>query len=82
MILNFNNYSLIPFDEQVVDVKTGHVLGPNEDGELLFRSQQNMLGYGKNADATRNTIDSEGWLRSGMSWHFQYLCTTSLQYAT
>lgn len=43
----------------------GKRLGPNEIGEVATRSGANMKGYFQNADATKNTVDSEGWLRTG-----------------
>ena len=36
-----------------------------EDGEILVRSEGVFAGYYKNDDATRATIDAEGWLHSG-----------------
>jgi long-chain acyl-CoA synthetase len=36
-----------------------------EDGEVLFRGDNVMAGYYKDAAATAAAIDEEGWLRSG-----------------
>jgi long-subunit acyl-CoA synthetase (AMP-forming) len=36
-----------------------------EDGELLLRSEMNMLGYRNQPEATRQAIDAEGWLHTG-----------------
>lgn len=40
-------------------------IGPNESGELLVRGPQVMLGYHNNDEATKDTITSDGWLRTG-----------------
>ncbi|WP_018947675.1 long-chain fatty acid--CoA ligase [Thioalkalivibrio sp. AKL17] len=42
-----------------VDVRIG------ENNELQTRSNCVMLGYWKNEEATRETIDADGWLRTG-----------------
>lgn len=36
-----------------------------EDGEILVRSPGVFAGYFRNDDATRETVDEEGWLHSG-----------------
>ncbi len=50
---------------RVVDLETGGDLGADERGELLVRGPQVMIGYLNRPDATADTIDSEGWLRTG-----------------
>ncbi|HXY31258.1 MAG TPA: AMP-binding protein [Gemmatimonadaceae bacterium] len=50
---------------RIVDVATGASLGPNESGELWIRGPQVMMGYLNCPDATRDTVDEEGWLHTG-----------------
>lgn len=40
-------------------------VGPNESGELFVRGPQIMLGYHNNEKATKETLTSDGWLRTG-----------------
>jgi len=46
-------------DEDGNEVPTGTV------GEIATRSAKNMSRYWKNEEATRETIDTDGWLRTG-----------------
>lgn len=50
---------------RIVDVDTGHSLGPNERGEMQFTGMNIMKGYIGDEAATRGTIDSDGWLHTG-----------------
>ena len=49
----------------VVDPATGEDLGVGAEGELWVRGPQVMKGYLNNEEATRHTIDDEGWLHTG-----------------
>jgi long-chain acyl-CoA synthetase len=42
-----------------VEIKIG------EDGEILLRGPNMMLGYYKNDEATKDTLESDGWLHTG-----------------
>ena len=50
---------------RVVDVETGEDLGPNQSGEIWIKGPFIMTGYLNNPEATANTIDADGWFRSG-----------------
>ncbi len=50
---------------KVVELETGAMLGPNQEGEIWVRGPQVMRGYLNKPDATAATIDSEGWLHTG-----------------
>jgi acyl-CoA synthetase (AMP-forming)/AMP-acid ligase II/pimeloyl-ACP methyl ester carboxylesterase len=50
---------------RVVDAATGFDAQPGEPGELLVRARGTMLGYLNNPKATAETIDPDGWLRTG-----------------
>lgn len=41
-----------------------------ETGEIISRSPAVFLGYYKNEDATRETVDEDGWLLSGDAGYF------------
>ena len=48
---------------KIVDSK-GNSLGPNEVGEIAYRSKSVMKGYWKNEEATKKSISS-GWFSTG-----------------
>lgn len=56
---------------RIVDTATGKELPEGEIGEIWIRSAQNMVGYWRNEDATREAYpegrgeDGLGWFRSG-----------------
>jgi acyl-CoA synthetase (AMP-forming)/AMP-acid ligase II len=52
-------------EARIVDPETGHDVGLHQRGELWVRGPNVMAGYLDDAGATRNTIDPEGWLRTG-----------------
>ena len=54
---------------RVVDPVTGDDAAPGEDGEIWVRGPQVMLGYLNRPDATRATIDEDGWLHTGDIGH-------------
>ena len=50
---------------KIVDPDTGEELGAGMNGEFCSRGYNTMKGYYKMPDATKETIDGEGWLHSG-----------------
>ena len=55
---------------KIVDPDTGEDIGPPEEGlsktgELWFKGPNVMAGYLNNDDATKETIDDDGWLHTG-----------------
>src|SRR5436309_5555950 len=50
---------------RIVDVVTGAALGIRQEGELLIRGPQIMKGYLNRPQDTADSIDREGWYRTG-----------------
>ncbi|XP_048488655.1 very long-chain-fatty-acid--CoA ligase bubblegum isoform X1 [Plutella xylostella] len=47
------------------ETKFGGSESPNGPGEILMRGRHIFMGYLKDEEKTRNTIDGDGWLHSG-----------------
>lgn len=50
---------------RIVDVESGEDAPQGERGELWMRGPNVMKGYLNNEEATKGTIDDEGWLHTG-----------------
>ena len=50
---------------KIVDPESGQIVRHGTPGELCTRGYSVMLGYWNNADATREAIDSAGWMHTG-----------------
>ena len=52
-------------DVRVFNPDTGVECDAGEDGEIWVHSKQNMVGYWRQPELTRNTLSADGWLRTG-----------------
>lgn len=64
------NYSDVGFptpnaELKFVCLKTGRPVGPNERGEVVFRTPSMMRGYYKRPQETAEIMDSNNWCRTG-----------------
>ena len=50
---------------RLVDPESGEEVGEGERGELWIRGPQVMAGYLNNEEATKSTVDEDGWLHTG-----------------
>ncbi|KAJ7945729.1 4-coumarate:CoA ligase-like protein [Quillaja saponaria] len=57
-------------EAKIVDPSTGEALPPGQRGELWLRGPTIMKGYVGNDKATAETLDSEGWLKTGDLCYF------------
>jgi len=58
-------YALPHVQCKIVDPETGEEVGEGVNGEFCSRGYNTMKGYYKMPNATRDTVDAEGWLHSG-----------------
>src|SRR5450759_4072783 len=76
--------SALPNTEcKIVDGATGKELGRKEDGEIWIRGPQVMRGYLNNDEATRNSMDTDGFFHTGdighIDEHDQYFIVDRLK---
>ncbi|CAL1674115.1 unnamed protein product [Lasius platythorax] len=62
--------SLPGFLGKVVDLETQETLDVGQVGEICYKGEQLMMGYWNNSEATRQTIDHDGWLHTGDVGYF------------
>ncbi|XP_065873518.1 4-coumarate--CoA ligase-like 9 [Euphorbia lathyris] len=57
-------------EAKIVDPSTGEALPPGQRGELWLRGPTIMKGYVGDEKATSETLDSDGWLKTGDICYF------------
>ncbi|XP_014488571.1 PREDICTED: 4-coumarate--CoA ligase 1-like isoform X2 [Dinoponera quadriceps] len=50
---------------KIVDIETQKTLDVDQVGEVCFKGDQIMMMYWNNPEATKQTIDEDGWLHTG-----------------
>ena len=57
---------LLPNTEgKIVHPVSREILGPFEEGELMVKGPQIMMGYLDDPDKTKECLDADGWLKTG-----------------
>ena len=62
---NTVGYNFPHVETKIIDPETGEIVPDGQNGEFCSRGYNIMKGYYKMPDATRDTIDADGWLHSG-----------------
>lgn len=58
-------YNFPHIECKIIDPETGEEVPDGTNGEFCSRGYNTMKGYYKMPEATRDTVDAEGWLHSG-----------------
>ena len=58
-------YAFAHVECKVIDPETGETLPAGQNGEFCSRGYNTMKSYYKMPEATKETVDAEGWLHSG-----------------
>ena len=58
-------YNFPHIECKIINPETGEEVADGENGEFCSRGYNTMKGYYKMPEATRDTVDAEGWLHSG-----------------
>jgi acyl-CoA synthetase (AMP-forming)/AMP-acid ligase II len=64
LVANTSGCAIPDVEVKIVD-DAGRELPPGEPGEILCRGYNVMVGYYEDEAATREVVDSEGWLHTG-----------------
>ena len=62
---NSSGRPLWQLEVRIVDPASGEILASGLEGEIQARGYQSMIGYFNMPEATAETIDSDGWVRTG-----------------